>query len=162
MSDLTLPGTIPGLLRMCSPVVTPECRRGVVVEPGSVDNGLPGYFYVASGGEGGSRLLALDGHPAANLALDLTNLTGRLHAAIWLAEAAWKLRGVRSAAVFQRPDESYWMLVVHERGQTCREIDGLDTIDCLDGSRLLPDGSRWIEAEALRRGCVYAAESLRA
>jgi hypothetical protein len=75
----TLPGTIPGLLRRCSPVFAPVSAtvratgRRAIVEGEHLDAGL---------------VLLADGtlEPAEMLSLDLSDPTGRAHAARWLFE----------------------------------------------------------------------------
>jgi hypothetical protein len=85
MSPLTLPGTIPGLLRRGSPVILAtrtyggsvflDAARGVVCSEGG---------RVATETLGGSPVLVSTG--AGDLALDLSGPTGRAHAAWWLAD----------------------------------------------------------------------------
>ena len=69
MTDLTLPGDIPGLLRRGSPVTHVDGSRLVVVELDGDDAKLPsGWAF--------TRLLELD----------LSDATGRAHAAWWLLQ----------------------------------------------------------------------------
>jgi len=68
-APLTLPGTIPGLLRRGSPVIHALLWSGVVHE-------------VAES----SAVVCTTCYAMRDLALDLTDATGRAHAAWWLAE----------------------------------------------------------------------------
>lgn len=88
LSDLTLSGTIPGLLRRGSPVVVSGDEAGgwyypaVVVELGQVDEQGEMWTITAS-----SVHAWANGRQAQDrLALDLTDKTGLLHAALWLAQ----------------------------------------------------------------------------
>ena len=74
---LTLPGTIPGLLRFGSPVrsATDPLRLGVVVGTGS-SRGLLVWWCMAECAE----WCPSEGGPVA---LDLSDATGRAHAAWW-------------------------------------------------------------------------------
>jgi hypothetical protein len=78
MSPLTLPGTIPGLLRRCSPVT----------DAGGVTRGLiyamPGYYRAYPDWWGVNWNYLLQPCDATRLHLDLTDPTGRAHAAWWL------------------------------------------------------------------------------
>lgn len=69
----SLPGDIPGLLRRCSPVVRLDIQR-----PGVVESIGQGWAAVAHDVNNGSLL------PIADFALDLTDPTGRAHAAWWV------------------------------------------------------------------------------
>lgn len=95
MSALTLPGDIPGLLRRGSPVVLATRTYG-----GSVFlDGARGVV-CSDGGRVGTETLG--GSPVLvstsprDLALDLTDATGRAHAAWWLQAQGW---GVSEAAI---------------------------------------------------------------
>lgn len=163
MSALTLPGGIPGLLRRGSPVVirlgSDVAVSGVIV--------LPGYAVYRNGGAEGSWEYGahtgtltddlLDGDEEST-ALDLTDATGRAHAAWWLDAACdragtwagahmWHLRveldGVRRFGPWTS----------EPRGYCCFALAEIDPADL----RLLPDGSRWVDAEALRRVVLHVA-----
>ena len=98
MTAKTLPGSIPGLLRRGSPVVVPGSDFGSVVGLGG-----EGAVYVAT--ENTSRWWMCD-----HLHLDLSDPTGRAHAAWWAVErcgvdALWacgltllEWEGIRNAA----------------------------------------------------------------
>jgi hypothetical protein len=163
MSPLTLPGTIPGLLRRGSPVRAsndPE-RLGVVVGTGSSLGTL--VFWHWSETTSWTLETPVD--------LDLSDPTGRAHAAWWLAEHADSHpEGPRSNAHWRPldcPDDTdryalLWQLKWFEPfgcgvwsfgSLDCRSLATLDPND----PRLLPDGSRWVDAEALRLVCLHVA-----
>lgn len=78
MTDLTLPGEIPGLLRRGSPVTHVDGSRLVVVELDGNDAKLPsGWAF--------TRLLTLD----------LSDATGRAHAAWWLLQRYSEVGGLQ-------------------------------------------------------------------
>lgn len=81
-TDLTLPGSIPGLLRRGSPTVLPDGARHVVEGMAGVSAYVPGL---------GGGAVSIDA-----LSLDLTDPTGRVHAAWWAGSEpgalAWKER----------------------------------------------------------------------
>lgn len=161
---ITLPGDIPGLLRRCSPVVGnfpgAEGFRGTI---GAVEG--PRVWVADS----------LDKHAAwlmiEETALDLTDATGRAHAAWWLAEKVglakpscvrwgageskqwvtglWFLNGAENDAIFIGRADQY----LHDKQH---EIPGIDRLNRHDPPTL-PDGSRWVDAEALRRVCLHVA-----
>ncbi len=160
-----LPGRIPGLLRVCSPVVS-----GVVVS-----------IY-----EGGCRVAVTDPEPirdddtyalivaqsAVELRLDVA--TGRAHAAWWLSayfglrarpEAGagiesigwlagsygWVLTGARHTVGWR-----YREHVGQHAGMVMPWLPELGELDHHD-PRLLDDGSRWVDAEALRLVALHVA-----
>lgn len=163
MSALTLPGTIPGLLRRGSPVcadIYGQLQCGVLMLRAD-DSAIVAW-----------ESADLTAHPTyAKLLLDLTDATGRAHAAWWLAARA----GI--ARVFQ---DTWMPLCLAPPWFDARELrdengdyasgDGwacagdlwparagiLADLDPND-PRLLPDGSRWVDAEALRRVCLHVA-----
>lgn len=97
---LTLPGDIPGLLRVGSPVVMANGQRAVVVE--------------SSNDEGCLHVIALyqppiEGDCDDGLWLDLTDPTGRIHALWWLESHP---RGTVTAALRSLP-ESWTRLGTH-------------------------------------------------
>jgi len=159
-APLTLPGTIPGLLRVCSPVVQTfnGGRRCVVSELG-----------------GGTVPMARIGgqwFKLSELALDLSDPTGRFHVLHWLAS-----RDV--AAVNDIADDMtgpivgalYWAWLGWEDDTgaplgwelnlwTARHffLDN-DLFEDLNHREVgvLSDGSRWVDAEALRRIVLHVA-----
>lgn len=143
MHDLTLPGTIPGLLRRTSPVMAWEefTAQGQSVVVSLFFGGMTALIATPDG---------LHEERLAALSLDLTDATGRAHAAWWLAERAGG-------------DGSQLIDGTFDNGQ--RDIDMPDYLwgaCCTDlyphDPRLLPDGSRWVDAEALRRVVLHVAE----
>lgn len=176
MADLTISGAIPGLLRQGSPVwwrdeVTPYTVTWVGPWPDSdsLEDGA-----IALIAPGASPCIGLDTN-AEDLALDLTDATGRAHVAWWLAARAglpafggteiplaacgvtwapeypfgWSLRtwNINYQATFA-PDARGFVATVG-----VPSLAGLDVRD----PRLLPDGSRWVDAEALRRVVLHVA-----
>ena len=79
MTDLTLPGSIPGLLRRGSPVLegATEC---VIVSIGDVDDAGVPYAMAAE-----CVAEHVNCCPLGDLSLDLADATGRAHAAWWLS-----------------------------------------------------------------------------
>ncbi len=80
----TAPGSYPGLLRSCSPVVYPGGRRGIVS-----DLPRPGWVDVLIPGDGTHE------QEIADVALDVTNPTGAWHLATWIigagaSDARWR------------------------------------------------------------------------
>lgn len=159
MADLILPGTIPGLLRRGSPVIAPVSKRvrvlgrRALVEGEHLDTGL---------------VLLADGalEDASDLRLDLTDATGRAHAAWWLASAV----GLHSPTTSRwSPGASVWTIECDAQltpwvrtftppgslwsGERVPALSDLDPND----PRLLPDGSRYVDAEALRRVVLHVA-----
>lgn len=165
MADLTLPGDIPGLLRRCSPVVVAEdLHEGKAMTLHALGNGF------ASGAvDGLSDVCA--GH-VASLALDLTDATGRAHAAWWLVlqvffvhdPERWSWvgeRGEREWGVVRcydgtdaRAAEQQWWAPFRDCGVgVAPSLADLDPSD----PRTLADGSPWVDAEALRRVVLHVA-----
>lgn len=159
LRGLTLPGTIPGLLRRGSP-----CRRltlgdPVMQEPVLVhavtdrarwdgDDGTEPCAEIRSGPR--------TWWPCRALALDLTDPTGRAHAAWWLA---YKFHPDMNPTCshFERRNGSWWLVVAGARHHCVwddRTI-GIDS-DSLDEVRL-PDGTHACLAEALRLVCLHVA-----
>lgn len=146
MSDLTLPGDIPGLLRRGSPVIYRRRQDVVCDDPGDA-------VYIGSV----DFRVALD-----MLALDLTDPTGRAHAAWWLASdvsARW------SPCAFVASAGPSWMVTALKGGHSVttygarsgwRAVPGLAGLNPND-PRTLPDGSRWADIEALRMVCLHVA-----
>jgi hypothetical protein len=166
MGDLTLPGDIPGLLRRGSPLIVP-C---LPTDSSAALCDTSGMF----GGTLWADALTRRGctrHRADKVALDLTDATGRVHAAWWLA--SWWFRvtldATSPAAVcaIWRPLGARWWTCAWPGasldagpggGSRPLELDvpalaGLDP----DDPRMLPDGSRWVDADALRLVCLYVA-----
>ena len=147
-TTLTLPGTIPGLLRRGSPVVVDGGPVGGVV----LDVYMPPEWTANEGrcllDQGHSGDIALD-----LLALDLSDATGRAHAAWRLAErhtgavnqigALFEMTILGPLLILGTPS---WVSDVW--GVSCQGLDYRDP-------RTLTDGSRWVDAEALRLVCLH-------
>ena len=173
MGDLTLPGDIPGLLRRGSPVWIRHVggRWPAVVEKDPAEHDR----------EGGHWMIQFGTHfvGSRSVFLDLSDPTGRAHAAWWLTNAAgvsfhldsdghrrWSLHG----GEFPRRSEDWsWEGIGPESRRMRLSASstpsyGWDAVDCPalddlnpDDPRLLPDGSRWVDAEALRRVVLHVA-----
>lgn len=82
--SLTLPGTLPGLFRRCSPIVITETTGAGTCE---IRAGQRGVVLLTTSGDVGPVVALADGRtlpiPGEHLALDLTDATGRSHAAWW-------------------------------------------------------------------------------
>ena len=154
----TLPCDIPGLLRRGSPVRVvgrSSWPSGVCIMPGDGDLWLV------------SRGLRIPRQAAPqDLALDLSDATGRCHAAWWLAghfalvsaphellrvtwtyRGMWDLDGPRRRVKFAACVDSRFAV----------EVPALDVLVINNDRRTLPDGSRWVDAEALRCVCLHVA-----
>jgi len=180
MTDLPIPtlsGSIPGLLRRGSPVfwrdeITPSVVAWVGPWPDrDRDDGA-----IALVAPGSSPCIGLN-CDISDLALDLSDATGRAHAAWWLGsmrgedgecspfsicrydEAIDHNADGSTAALARRslyllggndfvtaPESDEWDAVL--------EAAGLDP----DDPRTFDDGSRWVDAEALRLVCLHVAE----
>lgn len=104
--------------------------------------------------------------PLSTLALDLTDATGRAHAAWWLASAV----GLHSPTTSRwSPGASVWTIECDAQSTpwvrtftptdllwSGEQVPALDDLDPNDDRRL-PDGSRWVDAEALRRVVLHVA-----
>lgn len=128
-TSLTLPGKFQRLLRRCSPV------RGddrLVLESGV------GIWCVQHVDANSVKLWGLL-YPvlSSRLELDLENATGRAHASWWLFVPGCM---TLTLAVINRVDG--------EIKEACAHLDP-------DDPRLLEDGSRWVDAEALRLVCLH-------
>jgi hypothetical protein len=159
MEDLTLPGTIPGLLRPGSVIIHETEGEGVVlrVYGAPTDTRLP-FNSVAAGFHGIGDLSSY-AEPVIEysaVVLDLTDATSRAHAAWWLAAALGLPSPVGAHWV------SYglgWRLTVHQLSddpEPSRDVPALDDLDPADDTRL-PDGSRRVDAIALGRVCRHVA-----
>lgn len=174
----TLPGDIPGLLRRGSPVIALIGRAKAATRALVFGHGVDHNGVLVGTSSDGVRWL-----PDDCLALDLSDATGRAHAAWWLARNA--PRAPMAASVYDdeaqrfapgvfRDDRRYalfgcldgvprgggwlWDCVSAPPGiigrlPPCHALANLDPND----PRLLPDGSRWVDAEALRRVCLHVA-----
>ena len=154
----TLPGSIPGLLQRCSPVLSNRWGSAVVV-------GVPGderwdcleHWQLLADSECFHHAFS----DSDDLGLDLTNKTGRVHAEWWLAAATGYPVHPPALEVYSIPLDDHFeetgLLVMFGSAVHAPEIEGLlDHLDPED-SCLLPDGSRWVDAEALRLVCLHVA-----
>ena len=173
MADLiTLPGSIPGLLRRGSPVIGSgefAGRRGVIVDPPLGGSHVVVAFEATATADASGEWL-----PRAELDLDLTDATGRAHATWWWANHNTghfsRTCGLDMRARFgslARPNVKYLdagdSLSAVERsvgrphrlrwGYVVPSLADLNP----DDPRLLPDGSRRVDAEALRLVCLHVA-----
>lgn len=155
MEPITLPGTIPNLLRRGSPVILdghediPADSRG---RAGLVFNALASIAYVAVHGMREDDYVALE-----SLVLDLTDATGRAHAAWWLTgRTDVDTPRVVSPVYFDHTGipQRYPGACLH--GDWSVWSDVVAHLDPND-PRLLPDGSRWVDAEALRLVVLHVA-----
>lgn len=169
-APLTLPGAIPGLLRRGSPVVHARLGHGLVVDPISTPAQMwTRWLPDACEFEPGPAELV-------DLALDLTDPTGRAHAAWWLANQPGNESVVSRRRESPRwtccpgasndPGDRLWHLTSYGcapyRDAFEGEHDPRVVVPALaalnpDDPRLLPDGSRWVDAEALRLVCLHVA-----
>lgn len=154
---MTLPGSIPGLLRRGSPCLLADGRPITIhgVRPHGAWGATGGQMF--SGGE-------LDGAKFEGLSLDLTDATGRAHAAWWLAGAlrADIAEPMSVAVTYGHPDlgaPGFGLAILcrYDGALWRREdVPALANLDPND-ERELPDGSRWVDAEALRLVCLHVA-----
>ena len=154
---LLLPGVTEGLLLRCSPVTDVEEHGSGVV----LGSDGPRTFMVGFDHPSGWRLVA-----ATGLQLELDEKTGREHAKWWLAKKVnsigsewerksvldhpgtyWELGGV----VFHCLDGVMWRGALDDI-----KVSALAELDP-DDPRLLPDGSRWVDAEVLRLAVLHVA-----
>jgi len=151
---LRFPGSVPGVLRLGTPM--PD---GFVV----VSNGVVGI-------DDAGQEYAMVAHPdrevypqwVGDIDVELQDATGRAHLAWWLAGslkhahttpefAVWHMGGV-SMQGLDRPERlSVWGLSVAQRPlwSYWPSTHNLFTILDPNDPRLLPDGSRWVDAAAL-------------
>jgi len=149
---LRFPGSVPGVLRRGSPITLLGGSSGVVTELGGDTDA-----WVA-------RETWRDSYPISVIFLDLTDATGRVHLAWWLLySGGWGdvsgqdvvvrevvssfNRSVRGVGVYGRDSVGEWRscAVVGHPGDVVPSLSTLDPND----PRLLPDGSRWVDAAAL-------------
>lgn len=174
---LTVPGTLPGVIRNCTPV--------------RVNDGTVSYRTISTGTRG--KMAGLVGTPPAPLrhcAVDLTDATGRAHVAWALAvhlarcpidfalvswrynsmpcnrgeyawDLSWELRRARWSDGGHVSEERYGLYLVPqplEEAESQKVIPALAGLDPCDPTRL-PDDSRWVDAEALRRVALHVLGS---
>ena len=163
LATIALPADIPGLLRRGSPIVA-------TLRPWT---GWPGLWQR----DGAASLERSDGNRSVTIyvddprdvALDLTDATGRAHAVGW-----WNGKRQRSHYISEpffgdmiNPAVQYLSAGRHLHAvsrlvgrpgylATADVVPVLATLDPND-PRTLPDGSRWVDAEALRLVCLHVA-----
>lgn len=169
MGDLTLPATIPGLLRRGSPV------RGTI---GDFPD-IAGIFLTDDADRPGRACcVAVAAFPNYGeimawpwmevIGLDLTDATGRNHAAGWLSarlapdDGPYITAAVMPGRWFGPVLFGLLTVSVNDGARMLRcgdpsPFECTDDLDCNDNRRL-PDGSRWVDAEALRRVVLHVAE----
>ncbi len=161
--ELTLPGDIPGLLRRCSPAIRVP-HRSFAMTIGAFEDGWA-YGTRPDCGACSARV--------RELALDLTDATGRAHAAWWLAERLGRAPTHGPASWESWP--GFWSLSWQDTDRDRRHevgctdiVEGMEdvssaltvpTLADLDTGdlRTLADGSLWADAEALRRVVLHVA-----
>ena len=171
-NDLTLPGTLPGLLRRCSPVVVDGIKAVILSRDTRPADQRAGDWEVIADSQDSQDPfwvkypmecygISLSLKPEA-LALDLKDATGRAHAAWWLAGRLRPEVELMSVAVtYGHPTigaGGYGLAVTcRNDGALWRRFDDVPGLDALDPNdpRTLEDGSRWVDAEALRLVCLH-------
>jgi hypothetical protein len=101
--------------------------------------------------------------PLHRLLLDLTDATGRAHAAWWLADRYGRDHDEIPVAGPLHRGSGEWVMYAPTSARADdwlrfgpKSVPSLADLDPAD-HRLLPDGSRWEEAEALRRVVLHVA-----
>ncbi len=158
MNDsLTLPGTIPGLLRPGSVIIDETEGDGVVLRVyGTPTNTRLPFNSVAAGFHGIGDLSSY-AEPVIEysaVALDLSDATSRAHAAWWLAGALGFSEPIGAHWVSR--GELGWRLTGHQDGpqEFSRDLPELAGLDPNDDT-CLPDGRRRVDVEALCRVCMH-------
>jgi len=167
MTALTLPGDIPGLLQQGSPVGHPDVtgvRCVIIALHGNDRTARVGFPWTINDEDA-------DTWPLSELHLSLESPTGRAHAAWWLAEKWGKPgpahlglavlgRGWQITAgvwgVWLLPSGPFDELGMEPPASNILRVPSLSSLDPHD-PRTLPDGSRWVDVEALRRVVLHGA-----
>lgn len=157
---LTLPGQLPALFRLGSPVRDSDRSEhcGVVLDAGPIH--VSAVFF----DELGTRDVHLPncGGGLELLSLRLDDATGRTHATWWLESqfftatpfGIWISNGDLSWDLHREgADNERFTAYVSDIGH---HIPGLDALD-LNDDRKLPDGTPWVSVEALRIVCMHYA-----
>ena len=164
MDQITVPGSVPGLLRLGSVVL---------IQIGGGE--APGV--VVRIGDSPVAIVSVDGFTLTEarpeeLSLDLTDATGRAHAAWYLGGvgASWHLScdGHRRWEIHGGETPRAGVMLAYEGvgaehrrmgGRPDYDVTDVPALDSLipDDPRLLPDGSRWVDAEALRLVVLHVA-----
>ena len=161
MSDLMLPGTIEDLNQPCSPVISPA-GRAIFLYRETVDYDDKGPRDLVWVRRDDGKMFVRD-HMPGIVALDLVRATGRAHASWWLIDTLNRQprRQIpRHHVLFRDNTKGIWTIGQH--GVACAAmwwfegdefLSGLDP----DDPQTLPDGSLWVDAEALRLICLNVA-----
>lgn len=148
---LTLPGEIPGLLRRGSPIVIVRGERkgrvGVVADT-TLDSIALCALEATVDDDADLRGFALN-----RAALDLADATGRTHALWWLLDAHGVARHHRASLI---RGERGWVLWGDDDWRVLPPTV-LGDLNHRD-PRLLPDGTRWVDAEAIRVAARFVAQ----
>ncbi len=168
---LSLPGTIKGLLRRGSPVHGDNGMRGVVVRVDKTSVVIAWDFPKDQEGCAVEDDYPLD---SPYLSLDLSDSTGRAHAASWLwgkmkdhvepiipctapewlaCPDAWSLGASHVPACGEVAFATFGA-----RGDADPSVDEVVAAFANlnpNDPRLLPDGSRYVDAEALKLACLH-------
>lgn len=156
LACLILPGDISGLLRRGSPAIYPNGQQVTVLSI-NLEIAVPEWRGVSVyNGASDHR----EKPPIEALSLDLTDPTGRAHAAWWLGDhhEAGSYPPDQGRPTWASYDNGWLLSTVGEDflyldAKRCPVLADLNP----DDTRLLPDGSRWVDAEALRRVCLHVA-----
>ena len=144
--DLTLP-PIPGLVRRTTPMVDDYGRRGVVSALTAHD------WTIALDDIDEQPKRAIGPLPIVGWSVDLTDATGRTHAGWW-----WRITLHPDLPWRANPEwgGGYSLEGLANYAGDGRYRDLLADLDPNDDTRL-PDGSRRVDAEALRRVVLHVA-----
>lgn len=161
MEKITLPGSLPGLLRKCSPVICKSAGDGLIQK-------VRDNFAVFVSDHTHIALRA-----SVELELDLTDATGRQHAIWWLAKQLEESCEILIELIWVCTRPNLWVIQKWNRQfKALKTIEQFsfdegycDSVICVSLSDLnsadetrLADGSRWVDAEALRRICLHVAK----
>jgi len=147
MAALTVPATLPGVVRVGTPLA------GSCVAVSAVHEDDAGVLYCMVARDPMESHGAINPEPLCDLHVDLTDATGRAHVA-WAVAAALGVNPSRCSprwiGTTPRPG---WAIDGGENYVYRRYYRSFDAfngkLDPHDNTRL-PDGSRWVDAEALR------------
>ena len=149
MDDLAIPNPPQGMLRKGSPVVV-DGVWGVIVQR------YDDCWHVATW-DSRTALFVKHHRPV----LDLTDVTGRAHAAWWALGSTdarhWEALHIGVAlwiAPVNETDRIMMWRILRKAGRIHDLLNHLDRAD----PRTLLDGSRWVDAEALRLVCLHLME----
>ena len=161
MGELTLPGQIDGLVLPCSPVISPA-GRAIFLHREAVDYSDKGPRDLVWVRRDDGTMFVRDYSPGL-VALDLAKATGRAHASWYLIDTlnSQHRRQIPRHRTLHRDDrKGVWR--IGKDGVACATMwwfEGDDFLSMLDPAdpKTLPDGSKWVNAEALRLICLNVA-----